>query len=224
MAPIGRAAAIGYAALTVIMLATRGPTVDERVHAVSAVSQWLLAPTLALGLALTVPRPRRRIVRWALVALAWCFLGDFLPSVVPGPTRFLAMVGAFLVAQLAWSTAFSPFRRRSLAGPRRWAAAAYLLVAVAVLAVCLPQAASLAVPVVLYAAALASMATLALGPNPWTGWGGALFLVSDSLIALRTFTPAPLHFSLELPIMATYAAALGLLAWGVRRAQDPQPA
>ncbi len=213
-----RTTAVGYAALAAIMLLTRLPTTDERLPAVTTVTQWLLAPTLAVGLALAHPRPRPRMLRWALVALAWCFLGDFLPSVVPGSVRFLAMVGAFLVAQLAWITAFAPWRRQALAGRRRWAVAAYVIVAVVLLAVCLPQTATLAVPVVGYAAALATMATLALGPNRWTATGGALFLVSDSLIALQTFTPAPLPISLELPIMATYAAALALLAWGVHRA------
>lgn len=210
---------IGYAALAAVMLVTRLPGVGEGAHRVSTVTQWLLAPALALAVATLAARPWPRLVRWALVALGWCFLGDLLPSLVPdgGSNRFLVMVGAFFVAQLSWIVAFWPWRGAAFRGRRRWAATAYGLVAVALLAVCVPAAGPLAVPVVGYAAALTTMAVLALGPDRVVAWGGALFLVSDSLIAIEAFAPR-----LTLPghgvwVMATYAAALALLAFGAVR-------
>lgn len=198
------------------MLVTRPAAPGTVAGTVSMVAQWLLAPTLAVGLWLAVPAPRPRVARWALAALAGCFLGDLLPSLVPREVGFLAMVGPFLLAQLAWIGAFLPWRRHALAGWRRWVATAYLIVAVALLAICLPAAGGLAGPVVGYAAALTTMAVLALGPNRLTGWGGGLFLLSDALIAIDHFAPQLAPPAVSVAIMATYAAALGALTTGVR--------
>jgi uncharacterized membrane protein YhhN len=68
------------------------------------------------------------------------------------------------------------------------------------------------VPVIAYSAALLAMSLTALdcGP-PKTGAGGALFLVSDALLALEKFggVHLPAHEGL---VMATYASAQALLA------------
>ena len=63
------------------------------------------------------------------------------------------------------------------------------------------------VPVLVYGACLGTMAVLSTGVNLVTAVGGALFLVSDGLIALDAFAPG-----FDLPgqgfwVMATYVAA-----------------
>ena len=68
------------------------------------------------------------------------------------------------------------------------------------------------IPVIAYSTALLAMSLTALdcGP-PKTAVGGALFLVSDALLALEKFGDVhlPAHESL---VMTTYASAQALLA------------
>jgi uncharacterized membrane protein YhhN len=73
------------------------------------------------------------------------------------------------------------------------------------------------VPVLVYGALLGTMAVLATGVNLLTAVGGALFLVSDGLIALDAFAAG-----FDLPaqgfwVMATYVAAQSLIVAGVLR-------
>jgi uncharacterized membrane protein YhhN len=74
----------------------------------------------------------------------------------------------------------------------------------------------LAGPVVGYGLCLGTMAVIATGVDRLAWIGGALFLISDGLIALQAFT------DLELPahdvvVMSTYTAAQLLLVLGVMR-------
>ena len=68
------------------------------------------------------------------------------------------------------------------------------------------------IPVIVYSAALLAMSLTALdcGP-PKTAAGGALFLVSDALLALEKFGGVHLPANESL-VMATYAGAQALLA------------
>ncbi len=75
------------------------------------------------------------------------------------------------------------------------------------------------VPVLLSGACLGTMAVLSTGVNLPTAVGGALFLVSDGLIALGAFASG---FALPLEafwVMATYIGAQALIVAGVLREQ-----
>ena len=193
-------------------------------------SQWLLMPLLALTLALATrpvgPGARRpRLVRLLLVALVASWLGDTAPDLAPEGAGFLVMVGFFLVAQAVLVAAFWPYRDRSvlaLGAPtggaaRRSLLVPYLAALVALVAACAPGADALLVPVVVYGVALVSMAVLATGVNRLTWAGGAIFLVSDALIALDAFADGyalPRH---GFWVMLTYIVAQALVAAGVYR-------
>jgi len=72
--------------------------------------------------------------------------------------------------------------------------------------------------VLAYGLLLGAMAVLATGVNPLVWAGGALFLVSDGLIALNAFAP---WWDLPLQgfwVMLTYIAAQLLIVLGVLRA------
>ena len=193
-------------------------------------SQWLLMPLLALTLALATrpvgPEERHpRLVRLLLAALVASWLGDTAPDLAPEGAGFLVMVGFFLVAQTVLVAAFWPYRDRSvlaLGAPtggaaRRWLLAPYLAALVALVAACAPGADGLLVPVVVYGVALVSMAVLATGVNRLTWAGGAVFLVSDALIALDAFADGyalPRH---GFWVMLTYIVAQVLITAGVHR-------
>ncbi|WP_200716829.1 lysoplasmalogenase [Brachybacterium sp. SW0106-09] len=101
---------------------------------------------------------------------------------------------------------------RALAG--RAAVLPYLGAAALIVGLCTPSAGVLLPALVVYAAAICAMAVLATGLGVRGGIGGAVFVVSDSLIALNTFDvlTLPAH---EVWVMATYVAAQVLLVLGV---------
>ena len=191
------------------------------------VTQWFLMPLLAAWvLAATSSRPRGRLVGLTLAALAASWLGDTAPDLVPSSSSFLVMVGFFLCAQVCYIAAFWPFRSRSVLASRRAAAPgglrtrrvgaiAYGVALVTLVAACAPGTGSLLVPTVVYGACLVSMAALATGVSGRVALGGAIFLVSDSLIALHAFTTwyaLPQH---GFWVMLAYVGGQALIATGV---------
>lgn len=187
---------------------------------VATVTQWLLMPALAAAVGFAAPGERL-----LLLALGFSWLGDSVPSLFSGDTRFLTMVGLFLCAQITYAVTFWPWRQRSVL--RRPAVLGYVAAFGVLLTLCAPGAGGLLAPVVCYGLCLALMAVLATGVHPLTGVGGAVFLVSDGLIALDAFAdwydpPVPGFW-----VMVTYIAGQALIAAGVvrassRREQVPQ--
>lgn len=188
----------------------------------ASVTQIAAMPVLALALvpAARQPGADSRLVRWTLLALGFSWLGDTVPRFLAGDAAFVAMVGGFLLAQLAYIAAFAPRWRTSMLAAHRVRLVPYAALFVALVVSCLPHAGALAPLVTGYGITLVSMAILASGINRYAWIGGALFFVSDGLIALRTFAPSwPLAGTAEsLTIMTTYFAAQALLVAGVLRA------
>jgi len=187
-----------------------------------AVTQWLVMPALAAVLWSETGAPRGRLTRFVLLALGFSWLGDSVPALFEGDTRFLAMVGLFLCAQVTYAVAFWSSRHQSVL--RRPALAGYALAFAVLLALCAPGAGGLLVPVVCYGLCLTVMAVLATGVHPLTGVGGAVFLVSDGLIALDAFAdwyapPVPGFW-----VMATYLAGQAMIAAGVVSSSGSRPA
>ncbi|UKJ64615.1 lysoplasmalogenase [Cellulosimicrobium cellulans] len=186
-------------------------------------SQWFLMPLLAVCLWLATrrrdgdgPARRSRLVRLALVALGFSWLGDTAPDLADGDAAFLVMVGFFLCAQVTYAVAFWPYRAGSVLR-RPLALAPYLLAFLVLVAACAPGAGSLLVPVVVYGACLVLMAVTATGVDRLAAVGGAVFLVSDALIALEAFAPwyaLPAH---AFWVMLTYLVGQVLLVLGVLR-------
>ena len=90
------------------------------------------------------------------------------------------------------------------------------------IALCAPNAGPLLVPVIVYGLALVTSAVLATGFSTIAGIGGAIFFVSDGLIALRSFAgiTLPQHGFL---VMLTYITAQVLIAYAVVSHQTRPP-
>lgn len=172
---------------------------------VAAWSQALLMPALAVVL-LVLPRDDRGPAwPWALGALAASWVGDSLPELVPEDAQFLAMVGGFAVAQVLWIVAFTRVDRGR--SPMAWTLL-LVVVAVALLAVTVPEAGMLAPAVLVYGLLLLAVAWLASSHGWVGGLGGALFVLSDGLIALGAFRPELVDWAhRDLVVMSTYIAA-----------------
>jgi uncharacterized membrane protein YhhN len=163
--------------------------------------------------------------RWILAGLVLSLVGDV--ALLWPKEGFLPGLIAFLLAHLAYIVAFHGRVRFA----SRWQPfAGYALIAALVLAVLWPGVpAALRVPVLLYVVCLASMAAqaavvwLALRSTAgerlaWSGAiGGALFLLSDALLAANKFAgPLPLA---SLWVLASYWAAQWCIAGSLREAR-----
>ncbi|GHE96090.1 hypothetical protein GCM10018785_71370 [Streptomyces longispororuber] len=168
----------------------------------------LLMPLLALYVAL------RRGPRLLVAALLFGWGGDTL-LLGDGDTVFLAGMGSFAVGHVCYLVLF---RRHGRAHPRARGtalAAAYGAALVTTVALLWPDLpADMRAPVAGYSLLLTAMAYGATALGPAAAAGGALFLLSDTLIAtdVADWPQAPRP---DFWIMLTYLAAQALLARGV---------
>ena len=144
---------------------------------------------------------------------------------------FLAGLGSFLGAHVAYTTAFAsvgrPLRDRTHLGGVAAAAAAFAAVAPVMGRAAGRHSPRLRAPVVAYAGAICSMfaASTRLRPEIPSGArrtvvaGTACFLASDTLLAAREFVlPRPPHPGVDAAVMVTYTAGQGLIAAGISQA------
>jgi len=168
--------------------------------------RWLTKPLLMPAL---IPGRDRRTQS----ALALGGVGD-VALLAGGEAAFTAGLASFLAGHLMW---ISALRRRPGNGPGRVRsrpalAAPYVAAFGAVNAYLWPRTGRDRIPVIAYSTALLAMSLTALDRgSPAAAAGGALFLVSDSLLALEKFggVRLPAHEGL---VMATYSSAQALLA------------
>ena len=185
----------------------------------AAWTQVLLMPALAVVLLMMPCDDRGPAWPWALGALAGSWVGDSLPRIVPEDAKFLAMVGGFAVAQVLWIVAFTRVERGR--SPMAWTLL-LVVVAIALLAVTIPYAGVLAPAVVVYGLLLLAVAWLASSHGWVGGLGGALFVLSDGLIALGAFRPELVDWpERDLLVMATYVAAQALFVAVILLTRSP---
>lgn len=184
----------------------------------ATVTQIAAMPILAI--ALWRSGVRTRLTRWMLLGLGFSFLGDTVPRFLTGDGAFMAMLGEFLLAQVAYIVAFAPLWRESIAGRggRVWLLP-YAAVFAGLVLACLPGAGGLAPAVVVYGLLLVTMAVLSSGVDRLTWMGGALFFASDAIIALNRFADWwPVSGAAQdILVMTTYLAGQALLVVGVLR-------
>jgi uncharacterized membrane protein YhhN len=190
---------------------------------VAEVGRWELASLIALalcmpcllGFLLTARTERDRLTRLVAIALVFSWCGDMFGFAV------LVKIAFFGVAQICYAGAFWPYRARSVLRRRPPLAVLYGLVILGIIVVVAPAAGPVAPAVIVYAAAIGTMALLATGLGRLAAFGAAIFIVSDTLIAVTTFV-VPGRLPLEsLLIMATYLSAQLLIILGVVRAPAP---
>ena len=169
--------------------------------------------TTALVILYAGPRGQGAQRRWVLIGLGLSWVGDV--ALLWPREGFLPGLVSFLLAHLAYLMAFT--RERRLAA-RVLPFVVYALIAALVLSQLWPGVpAALRAPVVAYVLCLSAMAAqtavLALCGDPRTrvlALGGALFMLSDALLASNKFgAPLPLA---SLWILSSYWAAQWCIA------------
>jgi uncharacterized membrane protein YhhN len=166
--------------------------------------RWLTKPLLMPVLMAGRDRPAQR-------ALAFGAAGDM--ALLGGTeSAFTAGLVSFLAGHVAWIIAL---RQRPGGGrlrSRPVLAAPYVAAFGVLNAYLWKRTGKDRIPVIVYSTALLAMSLAALDSgSPKTAAGGALFLVSDGLLALEKFggLHLPAHEGL---VMATYTSAQALLA------------
>jgi len=166
--------------------------------------RWLTKPLLMPALMVGRDRPAQR-------ALALGGVGD-VALLGSSEAAFTAGLVSFLAGHIAWIIAL---RQRPGGGrlrARPALAAPHVAAFGALNAYLWKRTGKDRIPVLVYSAALLAMSLVALDSgSPRTAAGGALFLASDSLLALGRFGDVrlPAHEGL---VMATYTSAQALLA------------
>jgi uncharacterized membrane protein YhhN len=156
------------------------------------------------------------LVRGGL-ALSW--VGD-VALLGTSERAFAAGLGSFLAAHVCYLAALAK-RRQGGIRRHRSVAALYAAAWVALNAVLWPRTGKMRAPVVVYGTALAAMALAALETDDLaTAAGGGAFLVSDSILALRTFG-GPQVPGGDALVMLTYTAAQALIAEGTSAPTSP---
>ncbi|RYY97262.1 MAG: lysoplasmalogenase [Chitinophagaceae bacterium] len=195
-------------------------------------SKSVLMPLL-IGMVLHAgPRGASTLKILLVTALFFSWVGDALLLFEPeGPAFFMGGLGAFLLAQVAYSVALGTLRAKK--GVRFRVAG---LVPVLAFYVCLigllwDHLGELRVPVLVYGGVVSTMLAMAVQlvrlKNRRSAallFGGALlFVASDSVLALQKFywkTPSPYY---ALIIMITYGLAQLLLTHGLLNHSAPAP-
>lgn len=188
---------------------------------VAPVSKALLMPALALVLAQGLRAPRRTrdsttgLPAWwplAAVGVTFSWFGDLA---LISPDLFLAGVGLFGIAQVAYAATFvaAGDPGRTTGRPALLAPYAVWWLALAGFFAVTGGVSPFLFAVSAYGLVLGAMAFLAHRISPVTATGAALFVLSDSLIGLR-------GAGLELPghgfwVMSTYLAAQWLIVRGL---------
>ncbi|MFE7191078.1 lysoplasmalogenase [Kitasatospora sp. NPDC057541] len=206
----------GFAATSAVHLGALLTDTPALRHATKPALMPLLAAH-SVASAAAAGRKAPKLLAPALLASAG---GDVLLQFGQDAT-FLAGMGSFAAAHVCYVTMFAgqgalTDRRRTLV-----VAAAYATAWASMVALLWPDLGDLRIPVAGYSLLLASTAVTSAGLGVRTGLGGALFLLSDTLIAtkLANWRELPGH---EFWIMATYILAQYLLATGALRAAEAQ--
>lgn len=155
--------------------------------------------------------------QWILVALLLSLAGDVC-LMFAGPRAFLASLASFLIAHLAFTTAFL---QGVGAVPLPGWLAVVPLGAAALLWWVLPRAGRLKLPVLIYAMVIGAMVFAAAAREQALGdtsstlalAGALLFMLSDACLAVRRFVHPYRHA--QAIILSTYWVAIGLIAWSV---------
>ena len=188
------------------------------------ISKPMLMPMLALYYYLASKKQAAQIRRLVLGSLLFSLAGDVLLMglrIFPAKSwLFLAGLGAFLLAHVGYILAFRQLKGNGWSR-RKWVTllfAVYLLGFLWYLWADLDP--GLRFPVSLYAVVISTMTLAALQASsafrfPWSNLlviGAILFIISDSLIALGSFS---LGKDLSIWIMLTYILAQGLIIFSL---------
>lgn len=191
-------------------------------------TKQLLIATLALGAIWSAasirPWPKKAMIL-LLIAMLGSWIGDGAGLLFPGQPTLPTMILFFGIAHVAYILLF--WRAPDMRDVRRvpWWALVYAAWWIVTILIVGPHAGGLFIPLAVYGLVLGGTAALSTRLGPLVATGGAFFLVSDTLIALREFLDVPSLLSDF--VMPTYELGQGLIVFGIvavlRRSAEERP-
>lgn len=180
-------------------------------------TKWLLMPALLVAILVVTIQTRGTSVALLVTAVVLSWAGDVLLG-MPGDLGFLIGLGGFFLAHVTYLVLF--LTRLKV---RRIPRATVLLAVwwIALMVILVPTLGTLVIPVALYGLVLGASATASFACNRWVATGGALFLASDTILALKLFYPGFSIWQQDFIIMVLYLAAQGFIAFGATRGRVP---
>lgn len=226
-----------YAALAIADSVAAGRSGSAAARRLRYVLKPALMPALATAF-LDSTRGRRagddmRVLRAGTAAAQAFSWGGDVALLGTSERAFLTGVGSFFGAHVAYVAAFSSVRGERQdhdTGGLKVALGLWLTMAPLMSFAAGRKDPALRVPVAAYATILSGMfassrmldAALPQGARRTLQTGTALFLISDSVLAVQKFVLAEPQPVLESVVMTTYTAAQGLIATGVASATRPR--
>ncbi|MFK0241983.1 lysoplasmalogenase family protein [Microbacterium sp. NPDC090281] len=175
-------------------------------------TKLLLMPMLAVPVLVSARRLRPRTTLFLLLAaLAFSWLGDGAGAFFPWAPELPLMLLFFGIAHVAYIVLFA----RHLAIRRMpWWALVYAAWWIAMIMFLGPHTGGLLLGVAVYGLVLGGTAAFSARCHPIVAVGGAFFLASDTILALRLFLPDSLPSWSSPAVMITYTIGQGLIVAG----------
>lgn len=195
---------IAFAVVSVVHLVLEGAGAEPW----DSISKCLIAPLLTAWVV------EQRGPRLLVVALVFCFFGDLFLEL---DDLFIVGMAAFAIGHIALITFFVQRGALEQLRARPLIVVVYVVAAIAMVAWCWGGLeAGLKAPVPVYAALLVGTAATSLATDVRAGVGGAMFLVSDGIIAVREAGRIDQDSTVGgLAIMALYVLAIFFLATAI---------
>ncbi|WP_311244429.1 lysoplasmalogenase [Microbacterium sp. WCS2018Hpa-23] len=195
---------IMVSAIHVVLLALESPAAGP--------SKLLLMPLVAIPVLVSMRAIRSRAALALLfAAIVFSWLGDSVGALFPDAPEVPLMLLFFGIAHLAY---IALFIRHLRVRRMPWWALIYAVWWIAMLFFLGPQTGGLLVAVAVYGLVLGATAAFSTRCHPLVAVGGAFFLASDTLLALRLFLPESLPAWSNPAVMATYTIGQGLIIAG----------
>lgn len=171
----------------------------------------MLMPALLFAFLIAAPTLRTGTVWLTTLGILFSWFGDVLLQ-SPEQLGFLLGLGAFLVAHVFYIWVYL---RLGQGRPSKWTLL-YLAWFAVLLTMFVPFLESLVAPVLIYGIVLGIAATLSSRVNRAVAFGAALFLISDTILAVDRFGPFELlRPPTDVAIMLTYLMGEGLIVAGI---------
>lgn len=178
--PIAKAARLPlvlFLAAAVLQLVARAFDFDL----LGSITKPMLMPLLLAFVMISVGPGFGPSSRWLGIGLCFAWFGD-IALMSSHEAWFAIGILMFLVMQLCYITGYFRLGARDGLRRHRWLLIVYPLFWIIANALLWPGLGAMRIPILIYSAALVSMAMCAMAVGPWMGVGGTLFMFSDLLI------------------------------------------
>ena len=187
-------------------------------------SKSLIMPLLMLVVSISFFKTKYKPLKIFLVAMLFSWIGDMLLVKGDEEVYFMAGLGSFFLAQIAYGVSFIQSKEENFNKQLIYRAPISIILLVLVVIVIFiylkPGMGSLQLPVALYMMAILFMSAMAMNREGkvnrssfwWVFVGAILFMLSDTLIAINKFDH--ILYRVEFFVMLTYMAAQFALVHG----------